>query len=132
MEEQESKLEKEFKFAEAAKVRAKINQLKLLEEEKVKFELKKAHDDELNALENEKQEELSRFNEEYNNIYNDLVKKFEDLQSSMNETHSNEYNEKLKDFNETFPEKNPKSSSEILDLYKKLEGLVKKKEYEII
>lgn len=129
MEEHEEKLEKDFKFSEAAQVRAKINQLKALEEEKAKFELKKVHDDELNHLEMERVEALRAFNEEYDAQFNDLTKKFEDAQAEMNQQHSNEYEETLREFNETFPEQNPKLSTEILDLYKKLEGIVKKKEY---
>lgn len=129
MEEHEMKLEKEFKFAEAAQVRAKINQLKFLEEEKTKAELRKTHNDEVTQLEYDRQEALRSFNDEYDALYNDLIKKFEDMQSQLNEMHSNEYNEGMKEFNETFPEKNPKFSSEILDLYKKLEGIVKKKKY---
>ena len=56
-----------MKFAEAAEVRDKINQLKTLEEEKAKDELRKLHDDEKNQLDLENQEETRAFNKQYDN-----------------------------------------------------------------
>ena len=69
MEEHEAKLEREFKFKEAAQVRTKINLLKKLEEDKFKSEIQKMHDDQKAQLEIEKAEELRKFNDEYDALY---------------------------------------------------------------
>jgi hypothetical protein len=117
-----------MKFAEAAEVRAKINQLKILEEEKAKDELRKLHDDEKNQLELEKQDEVRAFNEQYDTYDTDLKKKFEDLFLMTKEQQRAEMEGAYKDFIDSFTEKNPKASPEILDLHRKLQGIVKRKE----
>jgi hypothetical protein len=126
LEEHEADLEKEFKFTDAAEVRVKLNQLKIIEEEKAKDELKQIHEEEVNTLELERDSEMTLFNEEYDSFYNNMMKKFEDTRQQMNEQHKKEFEESIKIFNENFPE--AKSSPEILDLHKKLEGIVKRKE----
>jgi hypothetical protein len=128
MEEHETKLESEYKFDEAAKVRKKIIQLKKLEEKKVINELQLTQEYERNQLENDKWNDMKRFNEEWDENQANLKKQFDESLEKMHEDHVNEYNESMAKFNENFPEKNPKLSPEILDLNKKLEGLVKKKE----
>ena len=100
--------------------------MKIIEEEKAKDELKQIHEEEVNTLELERDSEITLFNDEYDAFYNDMVKKFEDTNLQMNEQHKKEFEESIKIFNENFPE--AKSSPEILDLNKKLEGIVKRKE----
>jgi hypothetical protein len=73
-------------------------------------------------------EEIDNFNYEYDEIYNELARKHENLQTQLNESHTKEYEERMQEFNQCFPEKNPKHTPEILDLYRKLEGIVKKKQ----
>ena len=128
LQEHELKLEVDFKFTEAAKVRDKINQQKILEQEKAKQELKRIHDEEVKMVEKEKSADLKMFNEQYDSLYNELIRRFEDLNENLSSDHKNELETAIKEFNETFPENNPKSSPEILDLYRRLEGIVKKKE----
>jgi hypothetical protein len=128
MEEHEDKLEKECRFPEAADTRKKINDLKAIEEKKVLSELLKVQEEEKTLLEGERDAEISKFNDEHDFAYTELVKKYEDLQAKMNETHMNEFNEAMREFNESFPDKNPKLTPELLNLQKVLEGHVKKKE----
>jgi hypothetical protein len=117
-----------MKFAEAAEVRDKINQLKTLEEEKAKDELRKLHDDEKNQLDLENQEETRAFNKQYDNYESEIKKKFEDLFQMTKEQQRNEMEGSYKEFIDSFTEKNPKASPEILDLHRKLQGIVKRKE----
>jgi hypothetical protein len=79
-------------------------------------------------VEKEKSADLKMFNEQYDSLYNELIRRFEDLNENLSSDHKNELETAIKEFNETFPENNPKSSPEILDLYRRLEGIVKKKE----
>lgn len=84
--------------------------------------------EELNNLENERINDINSFNEHYDGQYNELVQRHESLQATMNENNMNDYEGRMQQFETNFPEKNPKNTPEILDLYKKLEGIVKKKE----
>jgi len=127
--EHETELEKEMKFADSAKVREKIKQLQTLEEQKVLAELLNTHSDEVRLLLSEKEKELKDFNLEYDEMENNINKKFEEMQKSQQDQHDEEYESEMKDFHTAFPEKNPKLTPEILDLYKKLDGVVKKKDY---
>lgn len=74
------------------------------------------------------QNEIDHFNFQFDEIYNDLARKHENLQTQLNESHLKEYEERMQAFSADFPDKNPKNTPEILNLYKKLEGIVKNKE----
>jgi hypothetical protein len=117
-----------MKFSEAAEVRIKINHLKVLEEEKAKDELRKLHEDEKFQIELEKQEEFRVFNQQYDMLQNDIVKRFEELGMHMKDQQSTEEETMVKEFLDSFAEKNPKATPEILDLNRKLQGIVKNKE----
>lgn len=127
MENHEINLEKEFKFQEAAATRDKINNLKHLEEQKVLSELQKTHNDQLNQLNSDKESNFRQFNEFYDTENQQITQRYEELQSKMNQDHEDEFNNDMKEFHESYPE-HSKKSTETLDLYKKLEGIVKKKE----
>jgi hypothetical protein len=126
LEEHEKGLEKEFKFAEAVDVRKRVDHLKELEEERTKAELLQIHNNELAALDNEKGDELKLFNEQYDAILYELTQRFDEMGLQMDDLQKSELESSIKTFNETYPE--PKNSPEILDLHKKLDGIVKRKE----
>jgi hypothetical protein len=50
------------------------------------------------------------------------------MQAQLNEQHTLEFENALKDLNEALPDAHPRHTPEILDLNKRLESLVKKKE----
>jgi hypothetical protein len=99
-----------------------------LEEEKAKEELRKVHQDEIYYLENEKENEYNLLTESSERILRETMSKFEDLQQNLKEQHKQELQESMKFLEDNFPEVNPKSSAEILNLQKILEGLVKRKQ----
>lgn len=128
LQEHEANLEKEFKFNEAANVRERINNLKLLEEEKLRSHSNKTHKEEQTLLDQVKQDEIDRFNEEYDNLYNELSRKCNEMQQQLLDQQKEDMENQVKEFHETFPKENPKLSTEILDLYRKMEYNAKKKE----
>jgi hypothetical protein len=99
-----------------------------LEEEKAKEELNKVHQHEIDYLENEKQNEYKFLSESSDKILNETISKFEEMQQNLKEQHKQELQESMNLLEDNFPEVNPKSSPEILNLQKILEGLVKRKQ----
>jgi hypothetical protein len=121
------KCEKSGKFVEAELSKQKIIQLKKVEEEKVLQESKMNHEEYLNQMEANQKQELSRFNELWDKNFYDMSNRFTEQENSLKMQQQKEIESKIEEFNKTYPEF-PKPSSEILDLNKKLENLVKQKE----
>ena len=130
------KSDSESKFSEAENIKQRLDYLRKIDKEK-SFILKK------NLLEEEvkfyiwkikkikievtQKEELKRLNEELEEKYLVLCKKYEDLEKNYKEQHNNELNILLEKFQKEYPE-SPKSSPEILNYNKILENLKKQKE----
>jgi hypothetical protein len=82
----------------------------------------------MNNLQSEHQQEILEFNKIHDDMFNEMNDKYNNLIAVLNENNRQEFDNHTKEFDETYPEKNPKNTPEILDLYKKLEGIVKKKQ----
>lgn len=64
---------------------------------------------------------------DYEKKHQEIIKKFSDQEENLKDTQKSEFEQAIKTFYDAHPEKNPKLSSEILNLYKQLEEVVKEK-----
>jgi hypothetical protein len=127
LEEHMDKCEKSGKFVEAELAKQKVIQLKKVEEEKILQETKLNHEEYLAQMEVNQKEELARFNELWDKNFYEMSNRFTEQENNLKIQQQKEIENKIEDFNNNYPEF-PKPNCEILDLNKKLEGLVKQKE----
>ncbi len=121
------KCEKSGKFVEAELAKQKVIQLKKALEEKILEETKQGHEEYLAKMEHEQKEELDRVNQMWDKDFYEMSNRFADQENNLKLDQEKEMNARVEEINNSFPEY-PKPSSELLDLNKKLEGLVKQKE----
>ena len=81
-------------------------------------------------LEAEQKEELDEFNRDMDKQFYDLNEHFQDLQKKLEEKHKNELIELQKKLEEKYNALNIKPSPELINLNKKLELYVQKKDYQ--
>lgn len=78
-------------------------------------------------MENDQREELSIFNEKWDEAYEKLNKQFQEAEEQVKKAQELELQQRLEEFDRTYPQI-PKPSVELLNLNKILESAVKQKE----
>lgn len=81
-------------------------------------------------LERSQKEELDEFNKEMDKKFYELNEKFQDMQSKLEEEHNNQLKELQQKFEEKYNGYTVKPSPELINLNKKLELYVQKKDYQ--
>ena len=129
LEEFQNKCEVEAKFVEADLAQKKIAQLIKIKNKKNLLNRKTQQIEERDELENTQKEELNEFNKEQDKKFYELNEKFQEMQNKLEEEH----NQQLKDLQQKYEEKYAnyiiKPSPELINLNKKLELYVQKKDY---
>ena len=130
LEEFQNKCEVEAKFVEADLAQKKIVQLKHIKDKKTLIDRKNKQIEEKDELERVQKEELDEFNREMDKKFYELNEKFQEMQNKLEEEH----NAQLRELQEKIQEKSNgymfKPSSELINLNKKLELYVQKKDYQ--
>jgi len=125
----QNKCEVEAKFVEADLAQKKIAQLIKVKNKKNLLDKKSQIVEEKDELERIQKEELDEFNKEMDKKFYELNEKFQEMQTKLEEEH----NSQLKDLQQKYEEKYTnyiiKPSSELIDLNKKLELYVQRKDY---
>ena len=126
----QQKSEVEAKFVEADLAQKKIEQLIKIKNKRKLLDAKTQQIDQKNELERNQKEELDEFNKEMDKKFYELNEKFQEMQIKLEEEH----NSQLKDLQQKFEEKFNgyviKPSPELINLNKKLELYVEKKDYQ--
>lgn len=126
----QNKNEQEAKFVEAELARQKIIKLQKIKDKKNLIDAKQRHIEEKNKLEEDQKSELDKFNREMDLEFYKLNEKFQEMQTKIEDEH----NKKLSELKETYQSKIEKMifkpSTELINLNKKLELYVKKKDYQ--
>ena len=126
----QQKSEVEAKFVEADLAQKKIEQLIKIKNKRKLLDAKTQQVDEKNELERTQKEELDEFNKKMDEQFYELNEKFQEMQNKLEEEH----NSQLKDLQQKFEEKFNgyviKPSPELINLNKKLELYVQKKDYQ--
>ena len=129
LEEFQNKCEVEAKFVEADLAQKKIAQLLKIKNKKNLLNRKTQQVEERDELERTQKEELDEFNKEQDKKFYELNEKFQEMQNKLEEEH----NSQLKDLQQKYEEKYSnyiiKPSPELINLNKKLELYVQKKDY---
>ena len=129
LEEFQNKCEVEAKFVEADLAQKKIAQLLKIKNKKNLLSRKTQQVEERDELERTQKEELDEFNKEQDKKFYELNEKFQEMQNKLEEEH----NSQLKDLQQKYEEKYSnyiiKPSPELINLNKKLELYVQKKDY---
>ena len=129
LEEFQNKCEVEAKFVEADLAQKKIAQLQKIKNKKKLLDKKNQQIEEKDELERTQKEELDEFNKEQDKKFYELNEKFQEMQNKLEEEH----NSQLKDLQQKYEEKYNnyiiKPSPELINLNKKLELYVQKKDY---
>lgn len=128
LEEHQSKCEKSKKFVDAEIAKQKVAQLKQVEKDKCLTDLKFNHEDEIRNFEIEKNNAFNDFNTEWDSHYKELMEKFSEFEQRLKIQQQEDLNTKIIEFDKKFyPIVKP--TSEILNLTKILNGLIRQKEY---
>ncbi len=117
---------KNGKFVEAELAKQRVIQLKQIEKEKNLNELKTRYEEIKNQIEIEQKEELDNFNKTWDERLFILNEEFNRQEISLKESQQQEIEEFLKNFETNYPQVKP--SSELLNLNKILDQLIRKKE----
>lgn len=75
----------------------------------------------------QQKEELFKYNETCDETYNNITKKYNDLERNLREQQFKEMNMAVENFNKEYPQ-HPKPSAELLNFEKILESLKKQRE----
>ena len=130
LEEFQNKCEVEAKFVEADLAQKKIAQLVKIKNKKNLLNRKNQQIEERDELERSQKEELDEFNKDQDKKFYELNEKFQEMQNKLEEQH----NSQLKDLQQKYEEKYSnyiiKPSPELINLNKKLELYVQKKDYQ--
>ena len=130
LEDFQNKCEVEAKFVEADLAQKKIAQLTKIKNKKKLLNTKSQQIEEKDELERTQKEELDEFNKEQDKKFYELNEKFQDMQNKLEEQH----NSQLKDLQQKYEDKYSnyiiKPSPELINLNKKLELYVQKKDYQ--
>ncbi len=128
LEEHQLKCEKEKKFVDAEIAKQKVIQLKQVEKEKILHDIKEHHNIEMIDYESAKKQTFDEFNFQWSENFNQLLEKFKEFEYKLSEQQKVEINEKIEEIEKKFiPIVKP--TSEILNLEKILNGLIRHKEY---
>ena len=130
LEEFQSKCEVEAKFVEADLAQKKIVQLKHIKDKKTLIDRKNKQIEEKDELERVQKEELDEFNREMDKKFYELNEKFQEMQNKLEQEHNGQLKELQQKFEEKYNNYIVKPSSELINLNKKLELYVQKKDYQ--
>jgi hypothetical protein len=126
----QNKCEVEAKFVEADLAQKKIAQLTKIKNKKKLLNRKNQQIEEKDELERTQKEQLDEFNKEQDKKFYELNEKFQEMQNKLEEQH----NSQLKDLQQKYEDKYSnyiiKPSPELINLNKKLELYVQKKDYQ--
>ena len=126
----QQKSEVEAKFVEADLAQKKIEQLIKIKNKRNLLDAKAQQIEEKNELERNQKEELDEFNKEMDKQFYELNEKFQEMQNKLEEEHNNQLRELQKKFQEKYDGYTIKPSPELINLNKKLELYVQKKDYQ--
>ena len=130
LEEFQNKCEVEAKFVEADLAQKKIIQLKHIKDKKTLIDRKNKQIEEKDELERVQKEELDEFNREMDKKFYELNEKFQEMQNKLEQEHNGQLKELQQKFEEKYNNYIVKPSSELINLNKKLELYVQKKDYQ--
>ena len=130
LEEFQSKCEVEAKFVEADLAQKKIAQLRHIKDKKTLIDRKNKQIKEKDELEKVQKIELDEFNREMDTKFYHLNEKFQEMQNKLEEEHNGQLKELQQKFEEKYNNYIVKPSSELINLNKKLELYVQKKDYQ--
>ncbi len=120
--------QKNGNYGDAEKSRVKIESLEKEHDERELFEMHQRHKKEMSDLLKSNQDTLAAFNDFWNKNEDDINNEAKQKEKEMLERHKNEQNETLKELEVQYSPK-VKESSELLNLRKMEEHMVKQKMY---
>lgn len=120
--------QKNGNYGDAEKSRVKIESLEKEHDERELFEMHQRHKKEMSDLLKNNQDTLAAFNDFWNKNEDDINNEAKQKEKEMLERHKNEQNETLKELEVQYSPK-VKESSELLNLRKMEEHMVKQKMY---
>ena len=130
LEEFQNKCEVEAKFVEADLAQKKITQLIKIRNKKNLLDRKTQQIEEREELERTQKEELDEFNKEQDKKFYELNEKFQEMQNKLDEEHNSQLKDLQKKYEEKYSNYTIKPSPELINLNKKLELYVQKKDYQ--
>ena len=93
--------------------------------------MKKEAKSKINTIRSEKENELKSYNEMSTQQRNEINEKAQQMEKEMKERHEKELEEYKVNFENNWPPNNTTSTREMLELQKKLDTLIKKKQYSV-
>ena len=125
----QNKCEVEAKFVEADLAQKKIAQLIKIKNKKKLLDRKTEQIDEKDELERKQKEELDEFNKEQDKKFYELNEKFQGMQKKLEEEHNSQLIDLQQKYEEKYSNYTIKPSTELINLNKKLELYVQRKDY---
>ena len=129
LEEFQNKCEVEAKFVEADLAQKKIAQLQKIKNKKKLLDKKNQQIEEKDDLERTQKEELDEFNKEQDKKFYELNEKFQEMHNKLEEEHNSQLKALQQKYEEKYSNYTIKPSTELINLNKKLELFVQKKDY---
>jgi len=129
LEEFQNKCEVEAKFVEADLAQKKIAQLQKIKNKKNLLDKKNQQILEKDKLERTQKEELDEFNKEQDKKFYELNEKFQEMHNKLEEEHNSQLKALQQKYEEKYSNYIIKPSTELINLNKKLELYVQKKDY---
>ena len=129
LEEFQNKCEVEAKFVEADLAQKKIAQLQKIKNKKNLLDKKNQQILEKDKLERTQKEELDEFNKEQDKKFYELNEKFQEMHNKLEEEHNSQLKALQQKYEEKYSNYIIKPSPELINLNKKLELYVQKKDY---
>ena len=130
LEEFQNKCEVEAKFVEADLAQKKIAQLVKIKNKKNLLNRKNQQIEERDELERSQKEELDEFNKDQDKKFYELNEKFQEMQNKLEEQHNSQLKDLQQKYEEKYSNYTIKPSPELINLNKKLELYVQKKDYQ--
>ena len=129
LEEFQNKCDVEAKFVEADLAQKKIAQLHKIKNKKKLIDKKNQQIEEKDELERTQKEELDEFNKEQDKKFYELNEKFQEMHNKLEEEHNSQLKALQQKYEEKYSNYTIKPSTELINLNKKLELFVQKKDY---
>ena len=126
----QQKSEVEAKFVEADLAQKKIEQLVKIKNKRILLDVKAEQIEKKKELETNQKEELDKFNREMDKQFYDLNEHFQQMQNKLEEVHKTQLMELQQKLEEKYNSITIKPSPELINLNKKLELYVQKKDYQ--
>ena len=129
LEEFQNKCKVEAKFVEADLTQKKIAHLQKIKNKKKLIDKKNQQIEEKDELERTQKEELDEFNKEQDKKFYELNEKFQEMHNKLEEEHNSQLKALQQKYEEKYSNYTIKPSTELINLNKKLELFVQKKDY---